>query len=57
MQQKVKHEQPMVRGARPQGAPDVTEFTTYRPSTQAQLIGLGRPFRQRRGALLAAWLL
>lgn len=27
--QKVKHEQPMVQGGHPQGAPIVTEFMTY----------------------------
>ena len=29
VQQKVRHEQPMAQGGHPQGAPSVTEFTTY----------------------------
>lgn len=34
VQQKVKREQPMAQGGHPQGAPNATEFTTYRPHTQ-----------------------
>ena len=38
VQQKEKHEQPVTQGAHPQGAPSVTEFTTYRPHIQAELV-------------------
>ncbi|XP_043780059.1 C4b-binding protein alpha chain-like [Cervus elaphus] len=35
---KVKCEQPMAQGGHPQGSPKVTEFTTYRPYTQEELV-------------------
>ena len=50
VQQKVSHEQPMAQGqGHPQGAPSVTEFTTYQPYTQAELFGLGKQFWQKQG--------
>ena len=57
VQQKEKHEQPVTQGAHPQGAPSATEFTTYRPYTQAELVDLGKKFWQKQGETLAAWLL
>ena len=57
VQQKVKHEQPMAQAGHPQGAPNVTEFTMYRPYTQLELVDLGKWFWQRQGEPLAAWLL
>ena len=40
----------------PQGAPSVcvTEFTTYRPCIQAELVDLGKQFLQQQGEHLAA---
>ena len=49
IQQKVKREQPMVQGGHPQGAPIVTEFMTYRPYTQAELVDLGKQFWRKQG--------
>ena len=59
VQQKVKYEQPVaqVRWGHPQGAPDVTEFMTYQPYTQTELVDLGKWFREMQGKTLAAWLL
>ena len=54
LQQKVKHEQPMAQREHPQGAPSVTEFTTYCPYTQVELVDLGKQFQQKQGEPLAA---
>lgn len=54
---KLKHEQPRAPGRQLQGAPNVTEFTTYQPYTEAELVDLGKQFLQRLGELLAAGLL
>ena len=58
VQQKVKDHRPKIVGVRrPQGAPSVTESTTYRPHTQVELVNSGKQFRQKQGEPLAAWLL
>ena len=58
VQQKVKDHRPKIVGVRrPQGAPSVTESTTYRPHNQVELVNSGKQFRQKQGEPLAAWLL
>lgn len=57
VQHKVKHKQPMAQGRHPQGAPNVTEFTTYQPFTQAEGIKLGKQIQQGHGETLATWVL
>ena len=57
IQQKVKREQPMAQGGHPQAAPSATEFTTYRPYTQEELVNSGKKFQQMHREPLAAWLL
>ena len=44
VQQKVKHEQPVAQRGHPQGSPSVTEYMTYQPYTQAELVNLGKQF-------------
>jgi hypothetical protein len=44
VQQKVKHEQLTAQGRHPQRAPSVTEFVTYQPYTQAELVNLCKKF-------------
>ena len=44
VQQKLKHEQPVAQKGHPQGSPSVTEYTTYQPYTQAELVNLGKQF-------------
>ena len=44
VQQKVKHEQSVAQRGHPQGSPSVTEYTTYRPYTQAELVNWGKQF-------------
>ena len=44
-------------GGHPQGALKVTEFMMYQPYTQAELVNLGKQFRQKQGESLAEWLL
>ena len=55
VQQKVKHEWPMAQGRHPQGACNVTEFTTYRPFTQAEWVDLGKQIQQGHEDMLATW--
>ena len=57
VQHKVKHKQPMAQGRHPQGAPNVTEFMTYQPLTQAQWINLGKQIQEGHGETLATWVL
>ena len=57
VQQKVKHEWPMAQGRHPQGACNVTEFTTYRPFTQAEWVDLGKQIQQGHEDMLATWVL
>ena len=45
------------QGGHPQGGPSVTEFTTYRPSTQLELIELSKQFWAKQGEPLAACFL
>ena len=56
MRQKMKHQQPMAQmWGIPKGLPVcVTEFTTYWPCIQAELIDLGKQFLQQQGEPLAA---
>ena len=44
----------MAQREHPQGAPSVTEFTTYCPYTQVELVDLGKQFQQKQGEPLAA---
>ena len=44
-------------GEHPHGTPSVTEFTTYWPNTQAELVDLGKQLRQKQGERLVTWLL
>ena len=57
VQQKVRHEQHMAWGTSSRDPPtNVTEFTTYRPYTQAELVNLGSQFQQKQREPLAAGL-
>ena len=47
----------MTHAGHPQGAPNVTEFPTYRPHIQAVLVDLGEQFWQKGGETLAVRLL
>ena len=44
VQQKVKHEQLTAQERHPQRPPSVTEFVTYQPYTQAELVNLCKKF-------------
>ena len=57
VQQKVKHERPMAQGRHPQGACNVTEFTIYRPFTQAEWADLGKQIQQGHEDTLTTWVL
>lgn len=54
VQQKVQLMSTMAQGGHPQEALSVTEFTTYRPYIQVELVDLGTPFWQRRGEPLSS---
>ena len=43
-------------GGHPQGVPTMTEFTTYQPYTQVELLDLGKQFQQKQFQL-GTWLL
>lgn len=59
MQQKMKYEQPLAwgGGGHPQEASSVTEYMTYWPYSEVELVDLGKQFWQQQEESLEACLL
>lgn len=56
-QKQQQQQQPMAPEGQISGPLQMTEFTRYHPRTQAELVELGKQFRQKPGEPLAAWIL